>query len=62
MPIIMQAVEALLGIGTRRRNGGGPVGKLRRVFEEVSRLPRYQQQRIVGVVEDMVNAQQSKSS
>ena len=36
---------------------GGPVGKARRAFEEVSRLPRKRQQRIVGVVEDMLAAQ-----
>jgi len=36
---------------------GGPVGKARRVFEEVSRLPRKRQQRIVSVVQDMLTAQ-----
>jgi transcriptional regulator with XRE-family HTH domain len=41
--------------GTERK--GGPTGKARRVFEEVSRLPRKRQQRIVSVVEDMLAAQ-----
>ena len=41
--------------GTDRK--GGPTGKARRVFEEVSRLPRKRQQRIVSVVEDMLAAQ-----
>lgn len=36
---------------------GGPTGKARRVFDEVSRLPRKRQQRIVSVVEDMLAAQ-----
>ncbi len=36
---------------------GGPIGKARRVFDEVSRLPRKRQQRILGVVEDMLSAQ-----
>ena len=36
---------------------GGPIGKARRVFEEVSRLPRKRQQRIVSVVQDMLAAQ-----
>jgi len=35
----------------------GPVGKARQVFEQVSKLPRNQQQRILGVVEDMLSAQ-----
>ena len=34
----------------------GPTGKVRRVFDEVSRLPRKRQQRIVSVVEDMLAA------
>ena len=41
--------------GAERKNG--PTGKARRVFEEVSHLPRKRQQRIVGVVEDMLAAQ-----
>lgn len=36
---------------------GGPTGKARRVFDEVSRLPRKRQQRILSVVEDMLAAQ-----
>jgi transcriptional regulator with XRE-family HTH domain len=40
----------------------GPVGKARRLFEEVSELPRRQQQRILGTVEDMLTAQKAKAS
>ena len=51
------SVDYLLG----RENGGpkkgGPIGKARRVFEEVSKLPRHQQQRILGIVEDLMAAQ-----
>lgn len=36
---------------------GAPSGKTRRVFEEVSTLPRAQQQRIVGIVQDLIKAQ-----
>ena len=32
---------------------------LRQVFEEASELPRRQQQRIVGVVEDMIAARKA---
>jgi transcriptional regulator with XRE-family HTH domain len=36
---------------------GGPSGRARKAFEVVSRLPRSQQQRILGVVEDLLAAQ-----
>jgi transcriptional regulator with XRE-family HTH domain len=37
--------------------GNGPCGKARRIFEEVSKLPRNRQQRILSVVEDWLAAQ-----
>ncbi len=47
------SVEELVGThGTKKR--GGPVGKMRRVFEAASKLPRGQQAKIVEVVEAMV--------
>jgi transcriptional regulator with XRE-family HTH domain len=49
--------ELVSGAEQQRRTNGGPIGKARRVFEEVNKLPRHQQQRIVGVVEDMIAAQ-----
>lgn len=56
--ILQVSVDELVnGQELQRRASGGPVGKARRIFEEVSRLPRHQQQRIVGVVEDMIAAQ-----
>jgi len=51
-------VEHLYGNGNEKRQGGGPIGKARRAFEAVSRLPKRQQQKIVEVVEAFV-AQQS---
>ena len=54
--------EELLGDPTPRPRNGGPVGKARRLFEAVSALPRHQQQRILGVVEDMLAAHRDKST
>ena len=54
-------VEELLGAADQKRQPTGPTGRVRRVFEEVSRLPRKRQQRIVGVVEDMLTAQRVTS-
>jgi len=41
----------------RTGNKSGPTGKARRIFDEVSRLPRKRQQRILSVVDDMLAAQ-----
>ena len=46
-------IEELFGVSAPKTRGG-PIGKARRVFEAVSKLPRHQQQRIVGVVEALV--------
>jgi transcriptional regulator with XRE-family HTH domain len=50
------SVDYLLGHENGGKQKGGPIGKARRVFEEVSRLPRHQQQRILGIVEDLIAA------
>ena len=50
------SVDYLLGRENGGQKKGGPIGKARRVFEEVSRLPRHQQQRILGIVEDLIAA------
>ena len=51
------SADFLLGHDNGGQRKGGPVGKARRVFEEVSKLPRHQQQRILGIVEDLIAAQ-----
>lgn len=48
-------VEELMGVGQNKKRGG-PVGKARRMFEEVSRLPRDRQQHVLRVVEDLLKA------
>ncbi|MFH1176379.1 MAG: helix-turn-helix transcriptional regulator [Acidobacteriota bacterium] len=48
-------VEALLDANEPIvRRGVGPVGKVRKIFDEVSLLPRQQQERVVDVVAAMV--------
>lgn len=46
-------VEELVGSDAKKR-GTGPVGKMRRIFEEASKLPRSQQRQISAVVEALV--------
>jgi len=47
------SVEGLVGSDSKRR-GTGPVGKMRRIFEEASKLPRSQQRQISAVVEALI--------
>ncbi len=56
------SVDYLLDIEPRPRSGSGPTGKVRQVFEAVSQMPRYQQQRVIAIVEDMIVAQRAKAS
>jgi transcriptional regulator with XRE-family HTH domain len=55
------SVDYLLGHENGGHRKGGPVGKARCVFEEVSRLPRHKQQRILGIVEDLLAAHRMQS-
>jgi len=57
--ILNVSVDYLLGRGNKSKQRGGPIGKARRILEEVSALPRHQQQRIISVVEDLLSAQHS---
>ena len=56
------SVEHLVGAAPAKRRGGGPTGKLRRVFDQVGELPHSQQRRIVEMVEDMLIAQRAKKA
>lgn len=58
--ILKMSVEELFG-KTNGRRSGGPVGKARRLFEQVSRLPRSQQQHILTVLEAFVEKKASSS-
>ena len=48
-------VETLLDAQASPARRGGPVGKVRKLFEEVSRLPRTQQEKIVEFVSAFVD-------
>lgn len=54
------SADYFLGREVKKR-GAGPTGKARLLFERVSQLPRFQQQRILATVEDMLVARQAKS-
>jgi transcriptional regulator with XRE-family HTH domain len=48
--------------GAQSSRAGGPTGKARQLFEQVSSLPRSQQRRILETVEDMLVARQARNS
>jgi transcriptional regulator with XRE-family HTH domain len=53
--------DFLIGRAPTKKRGSGPVGKAKRLFEEISRLPRHQQEKIFAVLEPYV-AQHSRRS
>jgi transcriptional regulator with XRE-family HTH domain len=50
------SADYLLGRENRPKRGKGPVGRAKRVFEQVSKLPRSRQQDILKVVEALVQS------
>jgi len=58
--VLAVPVEQLLGIV--RKAAPGPVGKARLVFDRVSALPRERQQKILGAVEDMLVAHETRKA
>lgn len=56
------SADYFLGREAQPKRGNGPTGKARQVFEQVSHLPRSQQQRILGFVEDMLAAHNARKA
>jgi transcriptional regulator with XRE-family HTH domain len=56
------SVEQLLGISPLADRRPGPVGETQRAFEQVSRLPRAQRDKIVEIVEALVDQHKRKAS
>jgi len=54
--ILKISVEDLFTSNGRSKERAGPVGRARRAFEQVSKLPRSQQQHILKVVEAFVQS------
>ncbi len=55
------SVDYLFGKESDKRHSNGPTGKVRRVFETVSRLPRHQQNKVVEFVEAFVEKKTATS-
>jgi len=52
--ILNTSIEELIGTASGAKRNSGPTGKARRLFEQVSKLPRSQQQHVLTVVEAFV--------
>jgi transcriptional regulator with XRE-family HTH domain len=59
--ILGVTADSLLGVEPLRQRGSGPAGKMRLLFEAVSKLPRSQQEKITAILEPFVN-QHSKAA
>lgn len=55
-------VETLLNAHASPARRGGPVGKVRKLFEEVSKLPRTQQEKVVEFVSAFVDKAKSNGA
>lgn len=54
--------QEILGVETPKARGSGPVGKAKAIFDRVSALPRDRQQKILGAVEDMLVAHETRKA
>jgi transcriptional regulator with XRE-family HTH domain len=54
------SVDVLLGRDSRPKRRGGPAGRARRVFDQVSALPRGKQQRVLDIVETILAGESAR--
>jgi transcriptional regulator with XRE-family HTH domain len=54
--------QEILGVEAPKARGTGPIGKAKAIFDRVSALPRDRQQKILGAVEDMLVAHESRKA
>lgn len=54
-------LDDLLGKPRRKTRGPGPTGKMRKLFEAASKLPRRQQEKIIDFVGPYIERQQAES-
>ena len=56
-----KTLKILIGRASGKKRGSGPVGKAKRLFEEVSRQPRNQQEKIFAVLEPYIAQHSGRS-
>ena len=60
--ILQVSVEHLLGVKESPKRGSGPTGRLRRLFEEASKLPRNQQEKVFSILQPFVTQHSGKAA
>ena len=60
--ILNVPAEGFFNGNGHNKRGSGPTGKVRQVFDKVSKLPRHQQNKVVEFVEAFVNQKASTAS
>jgi transcriptional regulator with XRE-family HTH domain len=60
--ILGVTVEQILGVSPIAERRPGPIGKTQKIFEEVARLPRSQQDKIIDIVAALVEQYRRKAS
>ena len=48
------SADDLLGRKATKARGNGPVGRAKKLFDSISRLPRHQQEKIISILEPFV--------
>jgi transcriptional regulator with XRE-family HTH domain len=48
------SADFLIGRTPGKKRGAGPIGKAKRLFEQISRLPRHQQEKLFAILEPYV--------
>jgi transcriptional regulator with XRE-family HTH domain len=48
------SADDLLGRKASKTRGSGPVGRAKKLFDSISRLPRHQQEKIISILEPFV--------
>lgn len=48
------SADDLLGRKAAKARGSGPVGRAKKLFDSISRLPRHQQEKIISILEPFV--------
>ena len=56
------SVDSLLGLSSQPKRRGGPAGRAKRVFDQVSSLPRSKQQRVLDMLETILAGESARQS
>lgn len=52
--ILDTTADSLLGRKADKTRGTGPVGRAKKLFDSISRLPRHQQEKVISILEPFV--------